>query len=317
MSGLNQFKAIATSGGANALTPAAYAALTTLLANGYQSGTASSQQVNTTLRQATFVAAAVAQIIANSGTDANDDGNISTFVTNLLAAINAQGITAPQFDADTSLATTAFVQRALGSFSANTAITGSTTLTALNAGQHIQCSGSGPYTVTLPAASSVPGGSVFAFYATTNGITIHLAGADVFQGMMATSFVLNTGDSLLVEASGVAWNVIGGSASLGATGQFPKALTANGYQKLPSGLILQWGNASTNGSGSASVTFPITFPGVVLSAFATATNSVAANAVANTGTITNSTMLLYGTNGASGSPGSAGVINLNWLAIGY
>lgn len=38
-------------------------------------------------------------------------------------------------------------------------------------------------------------------------------------------------------------------------------LSANGYQKLPSGLIMQWGNAIvTGGSGSASFTFPIPFP---------------------------------------------------------
>jgi hypothetical protein len=36
--------------------------------------------------------------------------------------------------------------------------------------------------------------------------------------------------------------------------------TSDGYQKLPSGLILQWGSASTNGSGVATFTFPVAFP---------------------------------------------------------
>jgi len=97
---------------------------------------------------------------------------------------------------------------------------------------------------------------------------------------------------------------------------FVKSLAANGYQKLPSGLIIQWGNVSTNSSGFASVTFPIAFTSNVFSAFATATNSVAGNALANIGAFTNTTLSIYGTNGASGSPGIAGILNLNWLAIG-
>ncbi len=36
--------------------------------------------------------------------------------------------------------------------------------------------------------------------------------------------------------------------------------TTNGYQKLPGGLILQWGQAGTNGTGDTAITFPIAFP---------------------------------------------------------
>lgn len=46
---------------------------------------------------------------------------------------------------------------------------------------------------------------------------------------------------------------------------FGKSLTASGYQKLPSGLIIQWGLLSVTVVGgtniSVPVTFPITFPG--------------------------------------------------------
>lgn len=40
---------------------------------------------------------------------------------------------------------------------------------------------------------------------------------------------------------------------------FTQLLAANGYQKLPSGLIIQWGQASPS-SGTVTVTFPIAFP---------------------------------------------------------
>jgi hypothetical protein len=39
-----------------------------------------------------------------------------------------------------------------------------------------------------------------------------------------------------------------------------KSLANNGYQKLPSGLIIQWGYAGVSGSGDTVVTMPIAFP---------------------------------------------------------
>ena len=61
------------------------------------------------------------------------------------------------------------------------------------------------------------------------------------------------------------WNFVGGVRSEGAD-----VLTANhaalaasiggtGYQKLPSGLIIQWGMATVAGDGLAYVTFPLAF----------------------------------------------------------
>jgi hypothetical protein len=55
----------------------------------------------------------------------------------------------------------------------------------------------------------------------------------------------------------------------GLLADFTSSLTTNGYQKLPSGLILQWGKVGSGadgGAGSAgSVTFPIAFPNAVFS----------------------------------------------------
>lgn len=87
MSGVNQFQTFAEGGSANALTPAAYAALTTLVANGYQTGVANSQQINTTLRQAAFASAVLAGIISDFGLDALDNGDLADFKTKLLTAM--------------------------------------------------------------------------------------------------------------------------------------------------------------------------------------------------------------------------------------
>jgi hypothetical protein len=56
-------------------------------------------------------------------------------------------------------------------------------------------------------------------------------------------------------------DTITGAVSLASLAAFAKSLTANGYQKLPGGLIIQWGS---NSSSSASVTFPIAFPTALL-----------------------------------------------------
>jgi len=110
MSGSNQFKAIATGLGANALTPAAYAALTVLLANGYQTGTANSTYINTTLRQSSFVAAAIAQAIADStGAAVNDDGVIANFEAQFLAMLQQENYMLAHAAGTSDAVTAAFV----------------------------------------------------------------------------------------------------------------------------------------------------------------------------------------------------------------
>lgn len=78
----NQFLPFATSGGANALTPAEWAGLTAILANGFQSGVASSEQFNTAFRQALAGTNLLGNFINDQGFNALDDGS----TVNLLAA---------------------------------------------------------------------------------------------------------------------------------------------------------------------------------------------------------------------------------------
>ncbi|MGK0705000.1 gp53-like domain-containing protein [Yokenella regensburgei] len=84
----NNFKPFSTAGGANVLTQAEYEALAAL-STGWTSGKASSKEVNKAVRQATFIAAAIAQFVADkSNQDVLDDGNLAGFGTKLIAAIN-------------------------------------------------------------------------------------------------------------------------------------------------------------------------------------------------------------------------------------
>lgn len=100
--GANNFKPFAVGGSANALSQAAYEALTTLIANGFLDGVADSAKVNKVLRQAVFGTAVLGEIIAANGVDALDDGDLTGFKTKLLDALNAAlSITVP--DASTTV----------------------------------------------------------------------------------------------------------------------------------------------------------------------------------------------------------------------
>jgi len=88
MPGTNDYKAFAGGVGANTLTPAAYALLTALISQGFQTGVASSQQVNTVLRQSTTIAAAIATLIAASGINAVDNGDAAANAYNVALATN-------------------------------------------------------------------------------------------------------------------------------------------------------------------------------------------------------------------------------------
>lgn len=48
-----------------------------------------------------------------------------------------------------------------------------------------------------------------------------------------------------------------------------QALSQNGYQKLPGGLIIQWGRTSQSINTVSTVTLPITFPNAIFTAVAT------------------------------------------------
>ncbi len=92
--------------------------------------------------------------------------------------------------------------------------------------------------------------------------------------------------------------------------QFHASLSASGYQRLPSGLIIQWGNFTYSGESSF-ITFPLAFP--------VACQSVVANIKTDNGS---PTVQSYSTTGFTVSSliagtNSAGSNNYNFIAIGY
>ncbi|AIO28845.1 hypothetical protein [Burkholderia cepacia] len=206
----NDFLVFGGGSSPNVIDQATYAALAARL-SGFQSGTALSAQLNKVWRQSSIMAAVLAQFTANfSGQNSVDDGTIATLLANLQAAINAAGITAPQFDNTAKLATTAFVQRAGGNFQTRKYVVGSGTLAASDTGSWIQAGGSGPSTITLPAPTTI--NLTYTITNVTNNstsVTIATPSANIYnQAMGASTFLIDVGATVELVSDGSNWTIV-------------------------------------------------------------------------------------------------------------
>lgn len=175
--------------------------------------------------------------------------------------------TAPQFDNSLLYATTAFIQRALGNRSGISILSTTTFLTATDAGKMIQFTGGVSRAITLPPSSGLSPGVSIAFWSNATAVfTIHPQGTDTISTgvTLPASVNVNTGDTVefVYRGSGV-W-IMCGALQLGSSAtMFGGTFAANGYQKLPSGLYIQWGSFAGSASADTAVTFPIQFPTAV------------------------------------------------------
>lgn len=152
-------------------------------------------------------------------------------------------------------------------------------------------------TTYSPAITSLKDGMVLRFKATNantgsstlavNGLTARqivggahaaLQGGEIVAGGVCAvqwSAVLNA--FILQENSGGARQVADATKTKHATtlNQFGSAISQNGYQKLPSGLIIQWQLVNHSSAGTQAFSFPIAFPTNPL--FVIATDQTAAS----------------------------------------
>ena len=94
------------------------------------------------------------------------------------------------------------------------------------------------------------------------------------------------------------------------------SMAGNGYQKLPSGLIIQWGTttaASAASGTSTTTTLPIAFITNCVTALATNTGAVGGNSTYNTTAKTVSSFTVERGNSSNIETG----LDFNWIAIGY
>lgn len=201
-------------------------------------------------------------------------GNRAVFFydgTQIILLNPAVGITPTIGDSSTQLATTAFVANLGIKFNGFSGYTAAVVLPSSDLGKIVRL-GSGGYTATLPLATSDGVGKVLALMNfSALDITIARQGADIiFAGFGgSTSFTMKPGDVVFMAINAsTEWTLLSGSAQLPYSGQFASSKVANGYQKLPSGLIIQWGAVGLPDNTAVNVTLPITFPSAIFATYA-------------------------------------------------
>lgn len=262
----NNFKPFATGAGANVMSQADWEALPALL-SGFTAGKASSAQVNKAIRQASFIAAALAQYTANkSGLDVLDDGDVAGFISKMSTAFGKD------FQAlDATL----------------TALAG--LATGVNKLPYFTGTDSAAQTDLTQIGRDVIGQTTVANLLTYLGL-----GEAAKRGV-------GTGNNQLPDMS-----------------SFAASLSGNGWQKLPSGLIIQWAQVLSNSGGFAPWTYPIAFPSACLQVYATpfvgaSAQDFSLTMIGNPGK-TAATTACYVSGVQSSTTGQIGV---RYLAIGY
>jgi len=275
------------------------------------SGPANAGTTNNTVRQGTISLVAKAGVSAATGsqtTPAVDSGYTALYVVtvaysqtqivagNITAVVGAPFLntgmlgqiatllnTPVQFDNSTKVANTAFVQRALGNFAVATQLgVGATTnLTAAQAGQYFQCQGG---TVNLPASAGMTPGATYSF-SSSSSTAVVTSGTDkiyITSGALS-SVTLNGENMVLVLLSVGVWEVISGTITLPYSSYFASSQAPNGYQKLPSGNIRQWGSLIANATpftgtaASFATNFPNNCLSLVLTPFTSSFSTVEAH----------------------------------------
>lgn len=294
--------------------------------DGVSPGKASSKLQNKFQRQVSTIAAGLAQFIAdNQDEDVTDSLTASEIETLFIAALsNVPVPTPPQFDDSQKIATTEFIQRALGNFSNTASYAVDTTLTILDVGLMINA-GANNVAFTLPLLSSCPPGSKIVLRGNGyTGVAVEKQGSDqiVSGSDFITSVALGQFDIIELTNNGVSgWYVTGGNEQLNTSSQFAGSQTSGGWKPLPGGLILQWDTGSTV-SGTVTKDFPTPF---TTSCFTVTVNSNVAANWANTectvfgvdgATLTNTS---YTIKSRLVSSGSVALNNnsFNMMAIGY
>ena len=193
---------------------------------------------------------------------------VTAIANQVLSGFTGTIVTPPQFDNDTSIATTQFVQRALGNFSSVAGITANTTLTSADAGKVFYVDGSS-IVITINPAGLVNGASYTFIADQTYSATINLSTSqfrpvDLFSAV--TSFTLKAKSHCTLVWDGTYFR----AADPGALATRFTVGGDFGRIVAPSGLILVWGNDNTPvGEATRTVNLGWSFPTACLSVMLT------------------------------------------------
>ncbi len=209
--------------------------------------------------------------VVNTPIEMNDSG---------LILDNPNALVSPnKHDRTTKLATMATLGSELGNYSNYINISANTSITFAHSGAFLNVTASGSVQ-TLDTTNLILG-SKFTFNANfvSGTFTIASNNGGVFNipGVSTpTTLVLGVGESVsFVYAGGNTFVVDTNSGGTKFGYNFIASKTTNGYQRLPSGLILQWGQGQffAQAGNVQTPTLPITYPNAHLLAWATNASS--------------------------------------------
>lgn len=156
--------------------------------------------------------------------------------------------------------------------------------------------------VTITACVNAPqAGANRKFYPLANTVLTHGATFDI------------DGNANVTAAAGDCWEIVAKTTStykvhLKQDAGFPFSLAGNGYQKLPSGLIIQWGLfAHSGGGGGELLTFPTAFTTLYR---ITGIENGSSPTLGFSAVLTSVSQATIYTNAST-------AVSMSWLAIGY
>ncbi|MBJ9623051.1 MULTISPECIES: gp53-like domain-containing protein [Burkholderia] len=212
-----------------------------------------------------------------------NDPNFATTMTNQLALKAAldsplftgmpKAPTPDQFDASKRIATMESLRRELGSMAGTdtrcVGMAADVNLPASCVGKLLPVQGDTSRTIFLPSTAALPDGASIAFYnlnPSANGAS-HTISAQPNQNIIVTTAFAQTmplapGDIVTLTVYAGSWTMSSGCSklSLARMNAFAWSNAQNGYQMLPSGLILQWGYVIVAPSSLQTITLPLTYP---------------------------------------------------------
>lgn len=126
-----------------------------------------------------------------------------------------------------------------------------------------------------------------------------------------TNWQLTNNGTVTIGTTGLTFECIETKLFTGSN----QSLATSGYQKLPGGLIIQWGSVDSAGASAGTLTFPITFPNICTHAnvFDYASTRTVDFVRFNIPTVSNVTWLAQTFTGGI----STTTANWSWFAIGY
>ena len=187
--------------------------------------------------------------------------SLARYLSKLGALLNSSGQVLAGGHADASITRAKMAGATLGNWSGELGYSSNATIGAAQSGQVIRMDAPGG-TVTINVSGLTTGDR---FYFVGNGGNTTVVRSDggnfySYGALTASSIYIGSGDGCAMYWNGSSMIVENHSINVKYSQAFGYSLGDSGYQRLPSGLIIQWGRFTQNNVTDLAVTFPVAYP---------------------------------------------------------